>query len=65
MDVGLRDGSGYECQRKLLAVNPLARIVFMSGQQETSFEEGAGKSVFLPKPFTMDELEIAVHDVHF
>jgi CheY-like chemotaxis protein len=64
MDVGLRDGSGYECQRKLLAINPGARIIFMSGQHEMAPLGVAGKSVFLQKPFTLDQLETAVHDVH-
>lgn len=64
MDVGLRDGSGYECQRKLLAINPGARIIFMSGQHEMAPRGVSGKSVFLQKPFTLDQLETAVHDVH-
>ncbi len=64
MDVGLRDASGYECRRKLLAVNPQARIIFMSGQQEMAPREVSEKSPFLQKPFTMDQLERAVHDVH-
>jgi len=64
MDVGLRDASGYECRRKLLAVNPQARIIFMSGQQEIAPREVAEKSPFLQKPFTIDQLERAVHDVH-
>jgi CheY-like chemotaxis protein len=64
MDVGLRDASGYECHRKLLAINPQARIIFMSGQHEMAPREFTGKSVFLHKPFTLDQLEKAVHDVH-
>ena len=64
MDVGLRDASGYECRRKLLAVNPQARIIFMSGQHEMAPREMAEQSPFLQKPFTMDQLERAVHDVH-
>ena len=64
MDVGLPDASGYECQSKLLTVNPQTRIIFMSGQHEMAPEGEEGKSVFLQKPFTMDQLEKAVHDVH-
>ena len=64
MDVGLRDTSGYECYRKMLAVNPQARIIFMSGQDEMIPAEIAGNTVFLQKPFTMDQLETAVRDVH-
>ena len=64
MDVGLRDASGYECRHKLLAVNPRARVIFMSGQHETAPKELAEKTTFLQKPFTIDQLETAVHDVH-
>jgi two-component system cell cycle sensor histidine kinase/response regulator CckA len=64
MDVGLQDDSGYECHRKILAINPRARIIFMSGQFEVAPAELAGKSIFLQKPFTIDQLEKAVHDAH-
>ena len=63
MDVGLRDASGYECRRKLLAINRQVRVIFMSGQQEIAPREITRKSVFLQKPFTMDQLETAVQDV--
>jgi CheY-like chemotaxis protein len=62
MDVGLQDASGYECYRKILTINPEARIIFMSGQCEVAPAELAGKSVFLQKPFTIDQLEQAVRD---
>lgn len=65
MDVGLRDGNGYECQRKLLAIKPEARIIFMSGQEREVPPRGvAGNSAFLQKPFTLDQLEKAVRDAH-
>ncbi len=64
LDVGLQDASGYECRRRLLAVNPRARIIFMSGQHELNPGETAERSAFLQKPFTMDQLEKAVCDVH-
>ena len=64
MDVGLRDGSGYECQQKLLKINPGARVIFMSGQNELPPKESPEKWVFLQKPFTMDQLKKAVSDVH-
>jgi len=64
MDVGLRDGSGYECQQKLLKINPRARVIFMSGQNEIPPKESPEKWVFLQKPFTMDQLKKAVYDVH-
>lgn len=64
IDIGLTDSSGFECQRKLLAINPLARIILMSGQCEMAPGQATENSVFLQKPFTMDQLEKAVHDVH-
>ena len=64
MDVGLRDSSGYECCRKLLTVNPKARVIFMSGQDAMIPKKIQGNTVFLQKPFTMDQLEKAVCDVH-
>ncbi len=64
MDVGLQDASGYECHRKILAVNPKARIIFMSGQCDMAPAELGEKSVFLQKPFTIDQLEKAVRDAH-
>jgi CheY-like chemotaxis protein len=64
MDVGLRDTSGYECYRKMLAINPQTRIIFMSGQDGMIPDEIKGNAVFLLKPFTIDQLETAVHDVH-
>lgn len=63
MDVGLRDDSGYECCRKMVEINPAARVIFMSGQEEMAPKEMAGRTVFLQKPFTIDQLEEAVHDV--
>ena len=64
MDVGLSDASGYQCSRKILTINPQARVIFMSGQHESATGRVAEKSVFLQKPFTIDQLERAVHDVH-
>jgi CheY-like chemotaxis protein len=64
MDVGLRDTSGFECRRKLLTVNPKARVIFMSGQCD-ALPPGNGKPIpFLQKPFTLDQLEKAVQDVN-
>lgn len=63
MDVGLRDDSGFECCRKMLSINPAARLIFMSGQTEAVPKEVAEHTIFLQKPFTMDQLEDAVHDV--
>lgn len=64
MDIGLSDASGYDCRHKLLAVSPQARIIFMSGLHELPPGGVAEKSVFLQKPFSMDQLEKAVRDVH-
>jgi CheY-like chemotaxis protein len=64
MDVGLRDDSGYECCRRLLAISPQTRVVFMSGEHEPPRESCSNDFVFLQKPFTMDQLEQAIVDVH-
>ena len=64
MDVGLRDASGYECSRKIVGINPQARIIFISGGEARIPKEITGNSVFLQKPFTLDQLEKAVCDVH-
>lgn len=64
MDVGLRDGSGYECCQRLMAIAPQARVVFMSGEHEPPRESCPGDIVFLQKPFTMDQLEQAIVYVH-
>ena len=63
MDVGLRDDSGYECSRKILGINPGARIIFMSGEEAMIPKEIARNAVFLQKPFSLDQLEKAVRDV--
>ena len=34
MDIGLRDGTGYECWEKLQASNPQVKLIFMSGSCE-------------------------------
>ena len=64
MDVGLQDASGYECSRKIAAINPRARIIFMSGEEAAIPKKITGNPVFLQKPFTLDQLEKAVRDVH-
>lgn len=64
MDVGLPGASGYECYRKIVEINPRVRIVFMSGQGAAPPQEYAGNAVFLQKPFTLEQLEKAVCDVH-
>ena len=63
MDVGLRDASGYDCSRRLAAIAPGVRVIFMSGEQQPTANSAEG-NVFLQKPFTMDQLEQAIIDVH-
>lgn len=63
MDVGLRDTSGYACLREMLKIDPQARIVFMSGHEEAAPPELAGHA-FLIKPFTLDQLEQTIQDLH-
>lgn len=64
MDVGLRDDSGYECQRRLAAIAPGVRVIFMSGEHEPPRQAAPENLVFLQKPFSMDQLEQAIVDVH-
>lgn len=64
LDVGLPDASGYECYRKLVEINPRARIILMSGQEATPPQENPGNTAFLQKPFTLEQLEKAVCDDH-
>lgn len=63
MDVGLRDTSGYTCLREMLRIDPQARIIFMSGHEESASAELHGKP-FLNKPFTLQQLEQAIQDLH-
>ncbi len=63
MDVGLRDASGYDCSRRLAAIAPGVRVIFMSGEQQPAANAAEG-NIFLQKPFTMDQLEQAILDVH-
>jgi CheY-like chemotaxis protein len=64
LDVGLPDAGGYECYRKIVEINPRARIIFMSGQDAPPPQENAGNTVFLQKPFTLEQLEKVVCDAH-
>ena len=63
MDIGLRDGTGYECWEKLQASNPQVKLIFMSGSCEDEESGLLQKAVFLQKPFTMAQLEEAVSNV--
>jgi CheY-like chemotaxis protein len=64
LDVGLPDASGYECYRKIVEINPRAQIIFMFGQEAMPPQENAGNTVFLQKPFTLEQLEKVVCDGH-
>ncbi|WP_417727540.1 ATP-binding protein [Roseovarius sp.] len=51
------DGPGWV--RRALAIRPAARVVFMSGYAEETFGDAQARipnSVFLPKPFSLNEL---------
>jgi CheY-like chemotaxis protein len=64
LDVGLPDASGYECYRKMVEINPRVRIIFISGQDAPPPQENTGNTVFLQKPFTLEQLEKAVLDAY-
>ena len=63
LDIGLRDGTGYECRTRMLAINPDVKVIFMSGLYEDEDEAQGGNTQFLQKPFTMAQLEQAVKNV--
>jgi two-component system, cell cycle sensor histidine kinase and response regulator CckA len=51
--------------REALKGRPGVRVVFVSGYAEESFADiqaGIPHSVFLPKPFSLDDLTRTVHD---
>ncbi|WP_020043548.1 hybrid sensor histidine kinase/response regulator [Salipiger mucosus] len=63
-DVVMPGMDGPTWVRKALAARPETRVVFVSGYAEEAFGDGqtvVPNSVFLPKPFSLDELTETVH----
>ncbi len=62
-DVIMPGKDGPTWVREALALRPHARVIFVSGYAEESFAEqqaGIANSVFLPKPFSLQELTARV-----
>ncbi len=57
LDVGLRDGTGYECAEKLQKINKSTKIIFMSGQAYDHAEHNGSNRFFLKKPFSIEQVE--------
>jgi len=64
-DVIMPGQDGPTWVREALKARPDVRVVFVSGYAEDSFADiqaGIPNSVFLPKPFSLDDLTRTVHD---
>lgn len=64
-DVVMPGMDGPSWVRKALKERPGVRVVFVSGYAEDRFSDeqnGIPNSVFLPKPFSLNELTATVHD---
>lgn len=64
LDILLPDGNGVENTQKVLAIDPQAKIIVISGLDDDSSLTGdclkAGAKRFLPKPFSSEDLVRAV-----
>jgi CheY-like chemotaxis protein len=63
IDIGLGDGNGYACAEQLLTEGGRPALLFLSGDEAYDGRrwETAG---FVKKPFTIIQLEVALHGVH-
>ena len=57
VDVGLTDCDGFECVKQLAEINSAPPIIFTSGDMVSEQGKLPPKSVFIPKPFTVRQLE--------
>jgi CheY-like chemotaxis protein len=62
IDVGLTDANGFACARDLLAISDRPRLLFMSGDEPDDALPITGAG-FLKKPFTIKQIEEALHHV--
>lgn len=63
-DVHLSHGSGLDVARSVQALQPEARVLFMSGYSDAAFRDQLREGAvvdFIAKPFSVDELMAAVH----
>jgi DNA-binding NarL/FixJ family response regulator len=60
LDILLPDANGVEVTKQILAMDPAAKILVISGLEDDSKLTGeclkAGAKAFLPKPFSSDDL---------
>jgi len=66
MDVSLPGGSGADVARRLAALVPGVRVLFMSGYTDESVEHlgvAGGEAAFIGKPFTLAGLTAKVREV--
>lgn len=57
MDYNLPNMTGIECTKRILQIEPKAKIVFVSAYVEMKDEALASGAIdFIPKPFAMSEL---------
>jgi CheY-like chemotaxis protein len=62
IDIGLADMDGFTCARQLLTIDDRPGVVFMSGDEPDGDMPIAGAG-FLRKPFTIKQIEEALHHV--
>ena len=63
LDVSLQDGTAFDVMRALAAIEPKPMVIAMSGsaQPDESFRLAQlGVRLYLPKPFTLDQLRAAL-----
>ena len=67
LDILLPDGNGVENTKHILAMDPAAKIIVISGLEDDSSMTGdcikAGAKKFLPKPFSSEDLVRAIRAV--
>lgn len=67
MDVNMPDMDGISASKAITQSVPIAQIIIMSVQSDTPYLRRAmlaGARDFLMKPFSLDELMRAIHEVH-
>ena len=63
MDYWMPKLNGATACRNILAKDPRARIILVSGWAPTDDANGSGAIAILPKPLDLNRLEAALHDV--
>ncbi len=63
MDYWMPKLNGATACRNILAKDPSARIILVTGWAPSDDANGSGAIAILPKPLDLDRLEAALHDV--